>query len=275
MGVGVEPFSAAVVQLASGADREANLAAAEARIHEAADRGARLVVLPEVSTWRGPKGSEAEAIESVPGPSIDRFSRLAAALGIVLCPGSLLEASPDPRRPYNTTCVIGPDGALVARYRKIHLFDVDVPGGIPVRESDQRSPGSDVVTCETPLGTIGLSICYDLRFPELYRRAAQAGAEILLVPAAFTAPTGTAHWEVLLRARAIESQCYVLAANQTGRSPHGFDDWGHSMIVDPWGRILTSLESEPGVAVAEIDLAALARIRTELPSLRHDRLLGR
>ena len=271
----MDPFRAAVVQLASGNDRNTNLDAAEAGIREAAGQGARLVVLPEVSTWRGPKASEPSAVEAIPGPSFERFSRLAASLGIVLCPGSLLETSPDPDRPYNTTCLIGSDGALLARYRKIHLFDVDVPGGVRVRESDQRTPGADIVTCGTPLGCIGLSICYDLRFPELYRRAVQAGAEILLVPSAFTAPTGAAHWEVLVRARAIESQCYVLAANQTGRSPHGFDDWGHSMIVDPWGRVLANLESATGVAVAEIDLDALARIRAELPSLRHDRLVGR
>jgi predicted amidohydrolase len=270
----MDRFIGAVVQLASGEDREANLARAEALTREAAGRGATLIVLPEVATWRGPKGAEQAAVEPVPGPSTRRFSALAAALGVYLCPGSLLEESGDPRRPYNTTCLIGPDGTLLARYRKIHLFDVAMPGRVAVRESEQRTPGEQVVTCPTVLGPIGLSICYDLRFPELYRRAVEAGAETLLVPSAFTAPTGAAHWEVLLRARAIESQCFVLAANQTGRSPHGFEDWGHSMIVDPWGRVLATVEDGEGVATAELDRAQLARIRAELPSLRHDRLRG-
>jgi len=271
----VDRFVAAVVQIASGSDRETNLARAEALVREAASRGAQLVVLPEVVTWRGPKAAEPAAVEAIPGPSTRRFSALAASLGVHLCPGSLLEQSPDPTRPYNTTCLIGPDGALLARYRKIHLFDVAIPDRVAVRESDQRTPGDRVVTCETALGVVGLSICYDLRFPELYRRAVEAGAETLIVPSAFTAPTGAAHWEVLVRARAIESQCFVLAANQTGRSPHGFDDWGHSMIVDPWGRVLATVEDGEGVASAEIDRAVLTRIRTELPSLRHDRLRGR
>lgn len=271
----MERFLAAVVQLASGTDREANLARAEALIGEAAAAGARLVVLPEVATWRGPRGDEPRAVESIPGPSTTRFAALAAKLGIHLCPGSLLEDSGDPTRPHNTTCLVGPDGTILARYRKIHLFDVDLPGRVAVRESDQRTPGDRVVTCETPLGTVGLSICYDLRFPELYRRAVEAGAELLLIPSAFTAPTGEAHWEVLLRARAIESQCYVLAPNQTGRSPHGFDDWGHSMIVDPWGTVLATVDGGEGFALAEIDRGALARVRAELPSLRHDRLRPR
>jgi predicted amidohydrolase len=268
----MDRFVAAVVQLASGTDRDANLARAEEFVRDAAARGADLVVLPEVATWRGPKAAERAAVEPIPGPSTRRFSAIAASLGIHLCPGSLLEESPDPARPYNTTCLIGPDGAILARYRKVHLFDVAIPGRVAVRESDQRTPGDRIVTCATALGTVGLSICYDLRFPEVYRRSVEAGAETLLIPSAFTAPTGEAHWEVLLRARAIESQCFVIAANQTGRSPHGFDDWGHSMIVDPWGRVLASIEIDEGVAIAEIDRSVLTRIRTELPSLRHDRL---
>lgn len=271
----MERYRAAVVQLASGEDREANLDRAEALIRRAAGEGARLVVLPEVSTWRGPKAAEPDAVEPVPGPSIRRFANLAATLRIHICPGSLLEESPTRERPYNTTCLIGPDGTLLASYRKIHLFDVDLPDRVVVRESDQRTPGDGIQACETPLGTIGLSICYDLRFPELYRRLVETGAELLLVPSAFTAHTGAAHWEVLLRARAIESQCYVLAPNQTGRSPHGFDDWGHSMIVDPWGTVLATIPDGEGFAVAEIDPGHLARVRSELPSLRHDRLRSR
>lgn len=268
----MDRFVAAVVQLASGDDREANLARAEALIRAAAAEGARLIALPEVATWRGPKAVEPAAVEPIPGPSTRRLAALAASLGVHLCPGSLLEESGNPARPYNTTCLIGPDGTILARYRKIHLFDVDLPGRVVVCESAQRTPGDRVVVVATPLGTVGLSICYDLRFPELYRRAVEAGAEILVVPSAFTATTGAAHWEVLCRARAIESQCWVLAPNQTGRSPHGFDDWGHSMIVDPWGVVVAMVERGEGIALAEIDRARLTQVRRELPALRHDRL---
>jgi predicted amidohydrolase len=271
-GTMMDRFVAAVVQLASADDREANLARAESLIRAAAAEGARLIALPEVAAWRGPTAAEPAAVEPIPGPSTRRLAALAASLRVHLCPGSLLEDSGDPARPYNTTCLIGPDGTILARYRKIHLFDVDLPGRVVVRESAQRTPGDGVVVVPTPLGAVGLSICYDLRFPELYRRAVEAGAEILLVPSAFTAPTGAAHWEVLCRARAIESQCWVLAPNQTGRSPHGFDDWGHSMIVDPWGAVVAMVERGEGIGLAEIDRARLAQVRRELPALRHDRL---
>jgi predicted amidohydrolase len=190
----------------------------------------------------------------------------------VLCAGSWLEQSPTPGRAFNTSCVFGPDGALLARYRKIHLFDVEMPGQVEVRESATRAPGTDVVVAATPLGTLGLSVCYDLRFPELYRRLVQHGAELLLVPSAFTFPTGAAHWEVLLRARAIENQCWVLAANQTGRSPHGFADYGNSMVVDPWGVVVARAGDGERVVVAEIDRERLRRIRRELPSLANARL---
>ncbi len=188
--------------------------------------------------------------------------------------GSLLEASGESGRPYNTSCLLDPRGTLLARYRKIHLFDVDLPGRIAVRESDTRAPGAEVVAVPTPLGTLGLSICYDLRFPELYRRLARAGAEVLLVPSAFTFPTGAAHWEVLCRARAIENQCYVIAADQTGRSPAGHLDWGDSLVADPWGRVLARAPDGEGLALAEIDRAYLARVRRELPCLAHIHLEG-
>ncbi len=265
-------YLSAAVQMSSGADRARNLARATALVREAAARGARLVVLPEVFAWRGPRADEAAAAEPVPGPTTTTLAALARELAIHLCAGSLLETVVGEPRPYNTSCLFDPTGALVSRYRKIHLFDVELPGRVSVRESDQRAPGMEVVTARTPLGTLGLSICYDLRFPELYRRLVDAGAEVLLMPSAFTFPTGAAHWEVLCRARAIESQCYLIAPDQTGMSPHGFADWGDSLIVDPWGRVLARAGDGEGIALAEIDLDHVARVRRELPSLAHRRL---
>jgi deaminated glutathione amidase len=269
----VERYLAAAVQMSSGPDRRANLERAHALVRKAAASGARLVVLPEVFAWRGPRADEPAAVEPIPGPTSDGLGALARELRLWLCAGSLLEASPDPGRAFNTSLVFDPTGALIARYRKLHLFDVDLPSGVSVKESDTRTAGADVVTVRTELGTLGLSICYDLRFPELYRALVAGGAQVLLLPSAFTFPTGAAHWEVLCRARAIESQCYLVAADQTGRSPHGFLDWGDSLIVDPWGRVLARAGDGESVVMAEIDLTYLARVRRDLPSLAH-RTLG-
>ena len=265
-------YLAAAVQMSSSADRAANVSRATALIRSAATRGARLVVLPEVFSWRGPRADEAGAFETIPGATTDALAALARECGIYLCIGSILEATPEDGRAFNTSCLLDAGGNIVARYRKIHLFDVDLPGRVTVRESATRAPGDDTVVVPTELGVLGLSICYDLRFPELYRRLVRAGAQVLLVPSAFTFPTGAAHWEVLCRARAIESQCYVIAPDQTGRSPHGFADFGESMIVDPWGRVLARAPDGEGVITAEIDLDYLARVRSELPSLAHARL---
>ena len=268
----MERYLAAAAQMSSGADRPANLARAEALVREAAGRGARLVVLPEVFAWRGPRAEEAAVAEPIPGPTTERLAALARELAIHLSAGSLLEKTPDEPRAYNTSCLFDPHGTLVARYRKLHLFDVDLPGRVSVRESATRAPGDEVVAVPTGLGTLGLSVCYDLRFPELYRRLVRAGAEVLLVPSAFTFPTGAAHWEVLCRARATENQCYLIAPDQTGTSPHGFADYGESLIVDPWGRVLARASEGEGVITAEIDRAYLARVRRELPCLAHARL---
>src|SRR5262245_8383793 len=268
----MDRFLAGVVQMASGPRRDANLARAAALVREAARRGARLVVLPEVFAWRGPRDAEAAHAEPVPGPSVDAMATVARETGVHLLMGSILERTAGDERSFNTTCLLSPAGELLARYRKIHLFDVDIPGRVTVRESDARAPGDEVVVIPTELGTVGLSICYDLRFPELYRRQSSAGAELLLVPSAFTFTTGSAHWEVLCRARAIENQCYLLAANQSGTSPHGFADFGNSVIVDPWGAVVTRAADGEGVALAEIDRGYLARVRRELPCLTHARL---
>jgi predicted amidohydrolase len=268
----MDRFLAAVVQMASGPHRETNIERAAALVREAASRGVSLVVLPEVFAWRGARADEAEHAEPVPGPSTDAMAEVARATGVHLLMGSILERTAGERRTFNTTCLLSPSGELLARYRKIHLFDVDLPGRVTVRESDARAPGDEVVVAPTPLGVLGLSICYDLRFPELYRRQVKAGAELLLVPSAFTFATGSAHWEVLCRARAIENQCYLLAANQTGTSPHGFADFGNSLIVDPWGVIVARARDGEGVTLAEIDRGYLARVRRELPCLAHVRV---
>ena len=268
----MQRFVAAAVQMCSGSDRDVNLARATALIEQAAARGARLVVLPEVFVWRGPSAGDGEHDEPIPGPTTEAMGAVARRTGVHLCLGSLLERSPMPARPYNTSCLIGPNGAILATYRKIHLFDVALPGRVVVQESASRLPGSVPVVVATDLGVLGLSICYDLRFPELYRRLALAGAEVILIPSAFTFPTGAAHWDVLCRARAIENQCYVIAADQGGQSPHGFADWGDSLIADPWGRVLARAATGEGLALAEIDPEYLGHVRRELPSLEHVRL---
>jgi predicted amidohydrolase len=222
-----------------------------------------------VFAWRGPREAEAAIAEPIPGPTSERLGALARELGVVLVGGSLLERVPGETKAYNTCPVFDRTGALLATYRKVHLFDVDIPGHVSVRESDTRLHGAEAVTVATELGTLGLSVCYDLRFPELYRRLAAAGAEIVCVPSAFTFPTGAAHWEVLQRARAIENQVYVIAPNQIGRGPTGVLDYGHSMIVDPWGTPIARASNHATVILAEIDRAYLARVRRELPCLEH------
>jgi len=267
-----ERFVAACVQMRSADDKETNLEAAVARVDEAAALGAKLVVLPETFSWRGPAARDQENAEALDGPSLARLADVARRHRLTLVAGSILEQSGDGAAPYNTSVVLGPDGARLATYRKMHLFDVSIPGKVEVRESAKRGRGTDVVTADTPVGRLGLTVCYDLRFPELYRALARAGAELLCVPSAFTFPTGAAHWEVLLRARAIENQCWVLAANQHGPSGLGHADYGHSMIVDPWGTVVACASDGERVVVAEIDFGLLARVRREMPCLEHARL---
>jgi predicted amidohydrolase len=265
-------FQAALVQMAAGSDKEANLERAARLVRDAAGGGAVLVVLPEVFSWRGPRRDEAAAAEPIPGPTTARVSRLAQELDLHLVAGSILERGGPHGKAYNTSCLFGPDGRLLALYRKIHLFDVDLPGAVQVRESDTRAHGDAPVVADTALGTLGLSICYDLRFPELYRHVVRLGAAILTVPSAFTAPTGRAHWEPLLRARAIENQAYVLAPNQYGPNPHGFEDYGNSMVVDPWGEIVARAGGSEEVLRATLDPDHLARVRRQMPCLEHTRL---
>ena len=265
-------FLAAAVQMVASNDKAANLKEAERWVREAASQGAKVVALPEVFIWRGSKKVERENAEPVPGPSSNAMAALAAELKIYLLAGSILEEIPGSEKAYNTSLLFDPAGKLLASYRKIHLFDVDLANGVSLRESDTRAPGKAIVVGRGDLCTMGLSVCYDLRFPELYRGLASEGAQLIFVPAAFTAYTGAAHWEPLLRSRAIENQAYVMAPGQFGQSRSSFETHGHTMIVDPWGKVLAELADGPGVATAEIDLDYLEKIRTELPALRHRRL---
>ncbi len=270
-------FLAAACQMTSTSDAAANLRQAEELIREAAARGARLVATPENTHYLGPHAEKVRRAESLEGPTVARFSALARELGIHLLLGSFNERAEDPGRCSNTSVLFGPDGSRLAVYRKIHLFDVDVPGGVSFRESETVAPGREVVTASTPLARFGLSICYDLRFGELYRALAAAGAEVLLVPSAFTAKTGRAHWEVLLRARAVETQCWVIAPGQVGHHDDGGlkESWGHSMIVDPWGEVVAERDEDgPGLALAEVDLERVARTRAAIPVAAHRRLPG-
>jgi deaminated glutathione amidase len=267
-------YLAAAIQMNAGPDKAANLERAERLVRVGAARGANLVALPEVFNWRGKRNEQAAAAETLDGQSLTLMSRLARELQIHLVAGSITEHVAGDSRCYNTSALIGPDGNQIAVYRKIHLFDVDLPGRVTVRESDAKLAGADVVTAASPLGAIGLSICYDLRFPELYRRLTFAGAQIISVPSAFTFPTGEAHWEPLIRARAIENQAYVIAPAQFGPNVYGYSDYGNSMIVDPWGRVLARAADQEGVVVAPVDLEYQERVRRELPALKHARLKG-
>ncbi len=263
---------AAVCQMNSGPDRRKNLDSARELIAKAASLGASLVCLPENFELMASAQEKRAQAEPLGGPTIAGLRDLARALGVTLLCGSFAERSASEGKIHNTSVLVGPDGAILATYRKIHLFDVEIGDGATYRESELVAPGDDPVASDTALGRLGLSICYDLRFPELYRRLVRQGAEILAVPAAFTLATGRDHWEVLLRARAVENQCYVVAAAQWGEHPGRRVTYGRSMIVDPWGTVLCQCPDGTGVAVAEIDRAALARIRRALPALDHRRL---
>ncbi|HYB98562.1 MAG TPA: carbon-nitrogen hydrolase family protein [Candidatus Limnocylindrales bacterium] len=269
----MKSFLAAAIQLHAGTDKAANVDAACRWIEEAAGAGAELIALPEVFAWRGPLDLEHEQAEPIPGPTSDRMAELARRLRVHLVAGSILELAAGQERPFNTSVVYGPDGERLAVYRKIHLFDIDIPGRVTVRESATRARGNEIVTVATGLGRIGLAICYDLRFPELFRRLCEAGAEIVVMPSAFTRPTGQAHWEALVRARAIENQLFMIAPNQFGRSSGGIEDYGNSLLVDPWGKVLARGEDDgAGFVMARFEAEVIDRVRQELPCLEHRRL---
>jgi predicted amidohydrolase len=261
----------AAVQLSSTADPTANLAVADRLTRAAAADGASLIVLPEKWTAIGSDEQSRAAAEPLDGPSLRWARTIARELGVDLIAGSILERIDGHERLANTSVHVGPSGEVRAVYRKLHMFDVEV-GGRTYRESELEEPGDEIVTSETASGVeLGLSICYDLRFPELYRILAVRGARILTVPAAFTLATTRDHWETLLRARAIENQAFVIAANQVGTHPAGQHSGGRSMIVDPWGVVLAQAQDGEGHIVAELDLARQEEIRASLPALANRR----
>jgi predicted amidohydrolase len=261
----------AVCQLNSREDRAYNLTVARELLERAAVGGAEFAVLPEYVDFLG-RSADAPKPEPVDGEFAAFFAAAARELGLWVHAGSFHETGPDTVRTYNTSLLFAPDGERVAIYRKIHLYDVEIVDRVSYQESRTVAPGDVTVVADVAGVPTGLSICYDLRFPELYRRLAIAGARILVVPAAFMLHTGRDHWEVLLRARAIENQCYVLAAGQIGDHEPGRTCFGRSMIVDPWGTVIAQAVDTVGVTFADLDLDRLETIRTEVPSLANRRL---
>lgn len=268
-------FRVGLVQTNAGPEVAGNIEAISAFVRVAHAEGAEFVLTPETTGLIA--ANNASLFEQTRAedeePALDAFRKLAAELGVVLLIGSLaIKIAPD--KLANRSFLIGPDGRIQARYDKIHMFDVDLAGGESYRESRNYQPGTEAVLANLPWGRLGLTICYDLRFPYFYRALAQAGADFLTVPSAFTRQTGEAHWHVLLRARAIETGCFVLAPAQCGRHANKRETYGHSLVVSPWGEILADGGEEPGIVVAEIDGSAVAEARARIPALLHDRVFA-
>ncbi|RME64799.1 MAG: carbon-nitrogen hydrolase family protein [Alphaproteobacteria bacterium] len=262
----------ALVQMTAARAPQDNLPAALAAVACAAEAGAQLVATPEMTLMLEMDGKAALAKSHPPEaePAIAAFAAAARRHGLWLLVGSLA-LKVEARRLANRSLLFAPDGRLAASYDKIHMFDVDLPGGERFRESRTYRPGERAVVASTPWGGLGLTICYDLRFAHLYRDLAQAGAKIISVPAAFTKQTGAAHWHVLLRARAIETGCFVIAPAQTGRHEAGRETYGHSLVVSPWGDVLADGGSDPGLVMASLDLSEVEKARRRIPALSHDR----
>ena len=268
------------IQMCATPDVAANLRAVAQLIAQACDQGAQVVMLPEAFAFLGPEKAKRDLLEILPthadgsgGPILERCRQLAQANQCDLVLGGFHEDFGDPEKCFNTCIHLNASGQIQARYRKIHMFDVSLADGTQLRESARTAAGDQLVTTQTGFGKLGLSICYDVRFPYLYQGLVDQGAVALAVPSAFTATTGPAHWHVLLRARAIECQCYVIAPAQHGHNWGKRHSYGHTLIIDPWGEILAECENGDGVAIADIDPAEVERVRAELPSLRHRRSL--
>jgi deaminated glutathione amidase len=271
-------LTVAAIQLSSQDDVASNLAQCQKSIERAAQDGAKLVLLPENFAFFGADEPRLELAEpllatgSEPAPIQRALAQWAGELGITVVGGGMPTQSGDPTRPFNTAVVFGPEGRLLAHYHKVHLFDVSLADGTTLSESARTSAGQTLCTVGIEGFQVGLSICYDVRFPELYRGLIDAGAEVILVPAAFTLHTGKDHWTPLLTARAIESQAWVIAAGQWGAHPGGRRCYGHSMIIDPWGAIVAQCPDRRGLAIATIDHEYQQQVRDSVPSLRHRRL---
>jgi deaminated glutathione amidase len=273
------PFTAGCVQFTAGPDPEPNLRAVSDLIRRAREAGADFVMTPEASNFiESGRRRRDKARREADDPFLAGMREVARETGAWILVGSLVidpagepGAAEGEQRLANRSLLIDAAGAIVARYDKIHMFDIDLPGGESYRESNAYRPGGRTVVTETPWGRLGMSVCYDVRFPHLYRALAQAGADFLAVPSVFTVPTGRAHWHVLLRARAIENGCFVFAPAQCGEHAGGRRSYGHSLIVDPWGEVLADGGEAPGIVTARIDPARIAEARGSVPSLTHDR----
>ncbi|QDU29805.1 2-oxoglutaramate amidase [Anatilimnocola aggregata] len=260
----------AAVQMNSSLDKAKNLAEAERLIRHATAGGAELIVLPELFNLYGDLRQAAAKAEPLEGPTAQLLSALARELAVYLVGGSFAEVAAGENRAYNTSLTIDPSGNVLATYRKMHLFNVDLGAELRVCESDNLLPGTEITCLETDFAKLGISICYDLRFPELYREQASQGVELLCIPAAFTQRTGRDHWELLVRTRAVENQCYVIAANQVGEHAPGSVSYGRSLIVDPWGKVLTEASGERAeVVLADLSGELLTDIRRKLPALKN------
>ncbi|MDO8280345.1 MAG: carbon-nitrogen hydrolase family protein [Burkholderiaceae bacterium] len=260
----------ACIQLNPGNDLDANLQAARAAVMDAVAQGAQLVALPEFAAFldRSGRAMAQAALPEESHPAVAFFQELARSASVWIMLGSVaVRESVGGERLCNRSFAIAPDGRVVARYDKIHMFDVVLPSGRAIQESRTYRPGTQAPVVDTPWGALGMTICYDLRFPQLYRALAQGGATILMVPSAFAFETGSVHWQPLLQARAIETGCFVVAAATCGTHPGEWRTWGHSMVVDPWGRILAQAGDQPGVLMATLDLPAVPRARAAIPSL--------
>jgi predicted amidohydrolase len=260
-------LSVAVLQMNSGADKNVNIASALDLIDQAAGNGARLVVLPEVWPYLGPDDANRDQAEAIPGPITELLAERARRHGIYVHAGSIYEIRPGEPGLYNTALVFNPQGEIIGRYSKIHMFDVVLDGVAQYRESATISPGTEIVTVEIDGLTVGLAICYDLRFPELFRILALRGAQLIVLPAAFTLTTGKDHWETLIRARAIENGVYMAAAAQWGKHPPGNWCYGRSMVVDPWGTVVATASDGVGYATATVDRSRVEAVRRQIPSL--------
>lgn len=255
----------ACCQMPLTADKENNLKTAEKMIRAAVSDGAKMVLLPEMYLCPYAGSDFITAAEPADGPANTRMAALAKELGITLFAGSIPEK--EDGHIYNSCFVFGPDGSLLGRHRKMHLFDVDVKNGISFKESNVLTAGDDITVAETPFGPVGAAICFDVRFPEPFRIMADRGAKLMVIPAAFNMTTGPMHWELALRSRAVDNQCYIAACSSARDMNAKYFAWGHSCIIDPWGNIVSGLDEKPGIAAAEIDTRVVSEVREQLPIL--------